>query len=142
MLSKINYFSHFDTFTRQKLIEISKHVIYKAGSTLLHSDELGEKIIVVISGAVSVLLKDRKFPDDFERVRHTLYPGDSIGDAPLRLILTSDTLHFSLKAAVDSDVLLINKKEIPEILKEEILSLLHHKIMPLQRCTLFAGEDH
>jgi hypothetical protein len=109
---------------------------------VIHSDDLGDKILVVISGAVSVFIKDRHRPDDFERVRHTLYPGDSIGDAPLRLILTSDNLHFFLRCAVDSDVLLINKNDIPEILKDEILALLNHKIMPLQSCALFAGEDH
>jgi len=87
-------------------------------------------------------MKDRSRPDDFERVRHTLYPGDSIGDAPLRLILTNDYLHFWLRSAVESDVLLINKNQIPEILQDEILGLLNHKIMPLQSCTLFAGEDN
>lgn len=96
----------------------------------------------MISGAVSVFMKDRSRPDDFERVRHTLYPGDSIGDAPLRLILTNDYLHFWLRSAVESDVLLINKNQIPEILKDEILGLLNHKIMPLQSCTLFAGEEN
>ena len=98
---------------------------------MIHSDDLRDKILVVISGAVSIYKKDRQRPDDFERVRHTLYPGDSIGDAPLRLILTNDYLHFTAKCAIDSDVLLINKNDIPEILKDEILALLQHKIMPL-----------
>ena len=100
------------------------------------------KILVVISGAVSVHLKNRKRPDDFEMVRHTMYPGDSIGDAPLRLILTDDDMSFFLKASIDSDVLLIRKDEIPRILENEIMELLDHKIMPLQKCALFAGADH
>jgi CRP-like cAMP-binding protein len=142
MLSKVNYFAHFDAHTRQKLISISKHSIYRQGAKIIHSDDLDDKIIVVISGAVSVFIKDKLRPDDFERVRHTLYPGDSIGDAPLRLILTSDNLHLYLRAAIDSDVLLIKKNDIPEILKNEICTLLEHKIMPLQKCPLFASEDH
>ena len=55
--------------------------------------------------------KDRK--EQLGQVRHTLYPGDSIGDAPLRLILTEDNLYFNLRAAIESDVLLIKKDEIP-----------------------------
>lgn len=90
----------------------------------MNSDDLAEKILVVLSGAVSVVMKDRNRPADFEIVRHTLYPGDSIGDAPLRLILTSDNLHFYLVAAVDADVLLMKKADVPEILKEEIMDLL------------------
>ena len=131
MLSKLNYFSHFDCPTRQKLIEISAHSTIRAGSKLMDSEELTDKILIVISGAVSVFIKDKMRPDDFERVRHTLYPGESIGDAPLRLILSNENQYFYLRAVIDSDVLLINRKQIPEILKDEILSLLNHKIMPL-----------
>lgn len=74
-----------------------------------------------------------------------MYPGDSIGDAPLRLILTSDKMYFNLRAAVESDVLVIDKDEIPRILfknEEKFKVLLQNKIMPLQSCSLFAGEDH
>jgi hypothetical protein len=39
-------------------------------------------------------------------------------------------------------VLLIKKEEIPQILSEEIASLLDDRIMPLQQCSLFAGEDN
>ena len=131
MLSKLNYFSHFEETTRQKLIEISRHQVFTKGQRVITSSELTGNILVVISGAVSLHIKDRKRPDDFEFVRHTMYPGDSIGDAPLGLILTNDDLSFFLEASVDSDVLLIRKDEIPKILEPEILDNLDHKIMPL-----------
>ncbi len=38
MLGRINYFSHFDDKTRQKLLEISSHRIYNMGQSVIHSD--------------------------------------------------------------------------------------------------------
>jgi hypothetical protein len=74
--------------------------------------------------------------------RNTLYPGESIGDAPLRLIIPAEkvnVVYFELKAAVDSDVLLIKKDDVPSILENEIRTLMSSKIIPLQRCALFSG---
>ena len=45
---------------------ISNHTIFRAGQTVIHSDVLHDKILVVISGAVSVFMKDKEKPDDFE----------------------------------------------------------------------------
>jgi hypothetical protein len=76
--------------------------------------------------------------------RNTLYPGESIGDAPLRLIIPADKIghvFFELKAAVDSDVLLIKKDDVPSILENEIRALMTSRIIPLQRCSLFSGAE-
>lgn len=76
--------------------------------------------------------------------RNTLYPGESIGDAPLRLIIPAEKVkevYFELKAAVDSDILLIKKDDVPSILENEIRTLMSSKIIPLQRCSLFSGTE-
>jgi CRP-like cAMP-binding protein len=118
MLSKNTYFSHFKNNTRQLLLLISQHKLIRQGEIFFHSDQLENTILVVISGAVSIYMcnSDKK---NLRTFRNTLYPGESIGDAPLRLIIPSDKvghLYFELKAAVDSDILLIKKDDVPSIL--------------------------
>lgn len=133
MLSSNNYFSHFNSATRKKLILISQHRLIRQGEVLLHSDKLNDTIVVIISGAVSVHMCN-KAKKNLRSFRNTLYPGESIGDAPLRLIIPADKvdeLFFELKAAVDSDILLIKKDDVPSILENEIRSLMLSKIIPL-----------
>lgn len=87
----------------------------------------------MISGAVSLHMCNKSMRN-LRSFRNTLYPGESIGDAPLRLIIPAEKVkevYFELKAAVDSDILLIKKDDVPSILENEIRTLMSSKIIPL-----------
>jgi len=97
----------------------------------------------VISGLVSIVLGDSAHLDDngnaLEFSHSNLYPGDSIGDAPLRLLLQKESQYFYLKSEGISDVLLMGKNDIPQVLNEEINSVIAEKLIPLSECAFFQG---
>jgi CRP-like cAMP-binding protein len=114
--------------------------MFKKGDFLLSNADLANTVVVVISGAIGIHMRD-KLKTEIEFARSTLYPGDHIGAAPLSLILSSSSAYFNLKATLDSDVLLLAKNSIPAILEQEINSLMQEKIFPLQSCSLFESKD-
>lgn len=96
-MANFNAFTHFDIPTLCKLLSIAQYKMFKAGDFICGHEDLAELMLVVVSGAASIIMNDR-IKTQISYANCTLYPGDHIGAAPLSLILSQPSQFFHLEA--------------------------------------------
>lgn len=91
----------------EKLADICKTRYYKKGDIIIKEGETGDEMFIVMSGGVEILKRTRA-GDDYTVVRLLAEHNVFIGELAL---IDDDTRSATVRASMDSDFLVIRKKD-------------------------------